>query len=75
MGGGLAFTRTRKTSGAVDREESVSRVASPEQMAQTVRDVGSFAIKALPVLIEIARKGGRYTEESISSLRPSFLVP
>ncbi len=43
-------------------------------MAQTVQDVGMFVINALPVLIEIARKGGRYTEESIQHLRPSFHV-
>lgn len=45
-----------------------------EDLAQTVQDVGMFVVHALPVLIEIARRGGRYTEESISHLRPSFHV-
>jgi hypothetical protein len=57
--------------------DGAGRVASPvthEEMAQTVRDVGEFVTKALPVLIELARKGARYTEETIRHLRPSFLV-
>lgn len=45
-----------------------------EQMAQTVKDVGMFVTKALPVLIELTRKGGRYTPDQIKHLRPSFLV-
>ena len=45
-----------------------------EELAQTVQDVGMFVVHALPVLIELARRGGRYTEESISHLRPSFHV-
>lgn len=61
----------------VASSDGPSRVASPqtpEQMAQTVQDVGMFVTKALPVLIELARKGGRYTEDLIQHLRPSFLV-
>lgn len=33
-----------------------------------------FVQSALPVLMEIVKKGGRYTEASISKLRPSFKV-
>lgn len=54
-----------------------SKVTSPlshEAMVQTVKDVGMFVTKALPVLIELTRKGGRYTPEQIKHLRPSFLV-
>jgi hypothetical protein len=47
---------------------------SDKELAQTVQDVGMFVVHALPALIEIARKGGRYTEDSISHLRASFHV-
>jgi len=47
---------------------------TPDEMAQTVADVGLFVTKALPVLIELTRKGARYTPEQLRHLRPSFLV-
>lgn len=34
----------------------------------------SWVQNALPVLMELVRKGGRYTEESIADLRDSFKV-
>ena len=57
--------------------DSGARPTSPktdDDMVQTVRDVGMFVTKALPVLIELARKGGRYSEDTIQHLRPSFLA-
>ena len=41
-------------------------------MYNTVDRVGNWVLQALPVLLEIVRKGGRYTEESVEHLRPSF---
>lgn len=43
-------------------------------MKRTVDEVGLFAQDALPVLMEIVRKGGRYTEDTITTLRTSFQV-
>lgn len=37
-------------------------------------DVQEFIQVSLPVLMELVRKGARYTPESIVSLRPSFQV-
>lgn len=36
--------------------------------------VADFALITLPVLMELARKGCRYSDESIAPLRPSFRV-
>jgi hypothetical protein len=37
-----------------------------------VAKFGMWVQQALPVLLEIVRKGGRYTESSVANLRPSF---
>lgn len=41
-------------------------------MRERVAKFGMWVQQALPVLLEIVRKGGRYTESSVSGLRPSF---
>lgn len=41
-------------------------------MRDRVAQFGMWVQQALPVLLEIVRKGGRYTESSVSGLRPSF---
>ena len=41
-------------------------------MRERVAQFGMWVQQALPVLLEIVRKGGRYTESSVSGLRPSF---
>mmetsp|Transcript_20388 Transcript_20388/g.37853 ORF Transcript_20388/g.37853 Transcript_20388/m.37853 type:complete len:750 (+) Transcript_20388:167-2416(+) len=41
-------------------------------MRERVAKFGMWVQQALPVLLEIVRKGGRYTESSVASLRPSF---
>lgn len=53
-----------------------SEPASPrsKSMKETLDDVQEFVQVSLPVLMELVRKGGRYTPESIVSLRPSFQV-
>ncbi len=43
-------------------------------LKETLDEVSEFVQNALPVLMEIVRKGGRYSEESVASLRPSFQV-
>ena len=37
-------------------------------------EISSFVQDALPALMEIVRKGGKYNEEMLHSLRPSFRV-
>ena len=36
--------------------------------------LSEFAQVSLPVLMEICKKGGRYTEGALDTLRPSFKV-
>jgi hypothetical protein len=43
-----------------------------EVMRERVAKFGMWVQQALPVLLEIVRRGGRYTESSVSGLRPSF---
>lgn len=43
-----------------------------KSMKETVEDWGEFTQIALPVLMEIVRKGGRYSESSLANLRPSL---
>jgi hypothetical protein len=45
-----------------------------DDMEGRVQQYGNWVIQALPVLLEIVRKGGRYTEDSIAGLRESFKV-
>ncbi len=51
---------------------SSSDVSGAVVMKETLDEVSDFVQHALPVLMEIVRKGGRYAEESVASLRPSF---
>eukprot|EP00602_Paraphysomonas_sp_CaronLab_P005784 CAMPEP_0185033330 /NCGR_PEP_ID=MMETSP1103-20130426/22140_1 /TAXON_ID=36769 /ORGANISM="Paraphysomonas bandaiensis, Strain Caron Lab Isolate" /LENGTH=729 /DNA_ID=CAMNT_0027569553 /DNA_START=153 /DNA_END=2342 /DNA_ORIENTATION=+ len=46
--------------------------SSPDAMQERVQQYGTWVLRALPVLLEIVRKGGRYTEDSIADLRDSF---
>jgi len=43
-------------------------------MKRTVDEVASFVQDALPVLMELIRKGGRYPDDAIATLRKSFQV-
>lgn len=46
--------------------------SSPKGMKQTVEDVQQFVQLLLPALVELVRKGTRFTPESIEHLRDSF---
>lgn len=74
----VAVTPTAAPSGreitSSDGPSGMSCPRSHEEMVQTVQDVGMFVTKALPVLIELSRKGARYSEDILQHLRPSFLV-
>lgn len=41
-------------------------------MEGTLEKVGDWAVKALPALLEISKKGGRFDLRDLDSLRPSF---
>jgi len=44
-------------------------------MENTIKQVGDWAVKALPALLEISKRGGRYRPQQdslLSTLRPSF---
>ena len=41
-------------------------------MEETIEKVGDWAVRALPTLLEIVKKGGRYDESDLDILRPSF---
>ena len=41
-------------------------------MEGTLEKVGDWAVKALPALLEICKKGGRFELRDLDSLRPSF---
>lgn len=41
-------------------------------MEGTIEKVGDWAVKALPALLEISKKGGRFEIRDLDSLRPSF---
>lgn len=43
-------------------------------MQERVQQYGTWVLQALPVLLEIVRKGGRYTADSLEGLRDSFKV-
>lgn len=43
-------------------------------LEETLDEVGEFVQVALPVLMELVRKGCRFTAESIGMMRPSFQV-
>jgi hypothetical protein len=46
--------------------------SNPVGLRQTVDEVQEFVLERLPALLEIVKKGGRYTPEGIAMLRPSF---
>jgi ankyrin repeat protein len=41
-------------------------------MEGTLEKVGDWAVKALPALLEISKKGGRFEDKDLDTLRPSF---
>jgi ankyrin repeat protein len=41
-------------------------------MENTIEKVGDYAVKSLPVLLEIGKKGGRFDVKDLEILRPSF---
>jgi hypothetical protein len=41
-------------------------------MEETIEQVGDWAVRALPTLLEIVKKGGRYDVKDLDILRPSF---
>jgi hypothetical protein len=41
-------------------------------MEDTINTVGDWAVRALPALLEILKKGGKYEQKDIDFLRPSF---
>jgi ankyrin repeat protein len=41
-------------------------------MEETIDQVGNWAVRALPTLLEIVKKGGRYNAKDLEILRPSF---
>ena len=59
---------------ARSKEKPVGAAKGNHQMPppEPLDEVQEFIQVALPVLMELVRKGARYTQESISSLRPSF---
>mmetsp|Transcript_1547 Transcript_1547/g.2560 ORF Transcript_1547/g.2560 Transcript_1547/m.2560 type:complete len:746 (+) Transcript_1547:107-2344(+) len=60
-----------KIGGRVDATTSAG--ADPRMsMKDTLDEVQEFVQESLPVLMELVRKGARFTPESIASLRPSF---
>mmetsp|Transcript_13242 Transcript_13242/g.19951 ORF Transcript_13242/g.19951 Transcript_13242/m.19951 type:complete len:734 (+) Transcript_13242:86-2287(+) len=60
-----------KRKGSDDCNTASGGTAS-DAMQERVQQYGTWVLQALPVLLEIVRKGGRYTEDSISDLRDSF---
>ena len=55
--------------------KAAQMIVDPKKtMEETLDEVQEFIQVCLPVLMELVRKGGRYTPESILSLRPSFQV-
>lgn len=56
------------------QQQQPSSPKANQSMKETLDDVQEFVQVSLPVLMELVRKGGRYTPESIISLRPSFQV-
>jgi hypothetical protein len=54
--------------------QHVDTSVSAKSMKEAIEDWGDFSCIALPVLMEIVRKGGRYADESIQVLRPSLQV-
>jgi ankyrin repeat protein len=46
--------------------------SNPVGLRQTVDEVQEFVLERLPALLEIVKKGGRYSPEGIAILRPSF---
>ncbi|CAE7536476.1 ANKRD52 [Symbiodinium microadriaticum] len=41
-------------------------------MEETIEQVGNWAVRALPVILEIVKKGGRFDPKHLEGLRPSF---
>ena len=41
-------------------------------MEETIERVGNWAVRALPVILEIVKKGGRFDPRHLEGLRPSF---
>jgi hypothetical protein len=41
-------------------------------MEDTINTVGDWAVRALPALLEILKKGGKFEQKDIDFLRPSF---
>eukprot|EP01035_Chromulina_nebulosa_P017308 gene17308-22849_t len=48
------------------------QTSNSQGLKSTLDEVSSFVQDALPVLMELVKKGGKYTEESLATLRPSF---
>lgn len=63
------FFVLQKNAGSKDADTS-----SSTGLKATVDEVTDFVTTALPVLLEITRKGGRFEPDSIAFLRNSFQV-
>ena len=66
---------TTASSGSSDLEERPSMMDSGAKwrpMEETIEQVGNWAVRALPVILEIVKKGGRFDPKHLEGLRPSF---
>mmetsp|Transcript_24130 Transcript_24130/g.24718 ORF Transcript_24130/g.24718 Transcript_24130/m.24718 type:complete len:810 (+) Transcript_24130:123-2552(+) len=61
-----------KTSGLEDGLDKKASEPKWRDMEATIEKVGDWAVRALPVILEIVKKGGRYDPKSLEGLRTSF---
>ena len=57
---------------SVDTTTSSIENGKWRDMEETIDKVGDWAVRALPTLLEIVKKGGRYDTKELDILRPSF---
>lgn len=74
-----ATPRTGTASSSSNDDDLIERASTIDsgdtkwrRMEQTIEQVGNWAVRALPVILEIVKKGGRFDPRLLESLRPSF---